>query len=186
MIWSKHSEEQKQIDTTAIAGRLPTTASTRPEVGVYVNDSGADKLSYYLDYRVDVKPVACGTDGTQFLDVRVTLKSRVPVGAPLTESVLGPGISGEPPGAMLHSFYIYAPVGGRIDKATLEGSEAPMATFTYRGRQVGAVTIDLQRGQKRAIDFVLVTGPHQTGEPHLVTTPGATGTGQGTVGKPAC
>jgi hypothetical protein len=185
MLWSADGDEQDRIARTPIAGELPTLASRTPEVGVYLNDSAADKLSYYLDYRVDVLGASCGDQGNQVLDVTVTMRSTVPEGE-LTPSVVGPGIAGQPPGVMRNSVYLYAPVEGRVDSATLDGQDVPTQTLTYRGRQVNAVTLDLQRGQKRVLEYTVRTGPGQTGVPRLITTPAARTTGQGTVAGADC
>jgi hypothetical protein len=186
MIWSAREAEQAEIATTAIAGELPVAPGPRPEIGVYLNDSGADKLSYYLDYRVEVAPQVCFAEDRQVIDVRVSLRNTVAPGTELTPSLVGPGLAGLPPGVLRHSVYLYAPVAGRVAEMELDGEEAPSATFTYRGRQVAAVTVDLARTQERVLTYRVHTGPGQPGRARLITTPGPRGLGVGEVGAPAC
>ena len=185
MLWSNRDEEEERIAGTAIAGLLPSEPQSRPEVGVYLNDSAADKLSYYLDYEVDVKARSCSAE-RQTLDVTVTMTSTVPEGVTLPRSVVGPPTNPTRPGEMLNSIYLYAPADGYIDSALLDGQEPALAEYTYRGREVGALTVDLQRGQTRVIDYTIRTGMGETGDPHLITTPGALGNGVGKVSASAC
>ena len=61
-----------------------------------------------------------------------------------------------------------------------------MADYTYRGRDVGLVSVFLGRGETRTLEYSIRTGLDETGDPHLITTPAATGTGVGTVSASAC
>jgi hypothetical protein len=100
--------------------------------------------------------------------------------------VVGPGIPGRPAGAMRTSVYVYAPVEGRFDQATLDGAEAPTALFRYRGREVVAISVDLFPGEQRVVSYELISGPRQAGRPRLLTTPAATVAGHGRIGQTAC
>ncbi|QIK64975.1 DUF4012 domain-containing protein [Nocardioides sp. HDW12B] len=185
MVWSERSEEQDLLAGTAIGGDLPVAANERPEVGVYVNDSAADKLSAYFDYRVDVSARTCSAD-RQTLDVQVTMTSTVPAGVTLPTSVVGPPTNPTRPGDILNSVYLYAPPGGYIVSADLDGQEPPLGDYTYRGRDVGAVTVGLERGETRTLSYEVRTGEGETGDPRLITTPGALGSGMGDVSATAC
>jgi hypothetical protein len=185
MIWSEREAEQEQIADTAIAGLLPTDPGPRPDVGFYINDAAADKLSYYLDYEVDVQASSCTAD-RQTLDVTVTMRSTVPEGATLPPSVAGPPTNPTRPGQMLNSMYLYAPVGGYIDNATVDGQEQPVSEYSYRGRDVGALSLYLDRGEKRVVTYRIRTGAGETGDPRLITTPAALGPGTGYVSRSAC
>jgi hypothetical protein len=87
---------------------------------------------------------------------------------------------------MRHSVYVYAPVEGRVDEAALDGEEQAVARYEYRGREVAALTVELKPGQERVIEYELFTGPEQSGQARLLTTPAALGTGVGTVADTAC
>ena len=49
--------DQSVVAGTTIAGELAGTDPRRPTVGVYLNDATGSKMSYYLDYEVDVAAV---------------------------------------------------------------------------------------------------------------------------------
>ena len=186
MMWSAHSDEQQKLSGTPIAGELSGHVEKSPNVGVFINDSAADKLSYYLDYHVDVSPRSCGIDGNQIIDVKLTMKSTVPEGTTGPRYLVGPPSNAVPPGVMLNTFYLYAPVDGRVDEVTSDGRPLPSAEDTYDGRDVSSTTVSLKPGEKRVIDYVVITGRNQTGDPTLTTTPAALGDGQGFVGPSAC
>ena len=153
LFWSAQQQEQRMLGKRAIASELPDRPSGVPEVGVFLNDSASDKLSYYLDYRVDVQPRACATQGNQFLDVTVTLRSTVPKDLPMPPSLLGPGIAGVPAGTMRNSLYVYSPVGGQITEVNVDGEEVPFTEYSHRTREVSWMTLDNARGEKRVIKY---------------------------------
>lgn len=186
MLWSRHPDEQAEIAGSTISGELDAEAGTKPDVGVFLNDSAADKLSYYLDYEVDVSPRSCGSEGSQVIDVHVKMRSTVPEGAALPSYVLGPPNPITDPGEMLNTLYVYSPVGGRVDQVTSGGKGLPTAFDSYRGREVGSVTVLLKPGESKVVDYVVISGPDQTGDPQLTTTPAALSTGQGFIGRSAC
>ena len=186
LLWSAQPAEQADLVEHQIAGALPDRSSGAPEIGVFLNDSASDKLSYYLDYRVDVEPRSCFAKGNQALDVTVTLRSTVPKDLPMPPSLLGPGIDGVPAGTMRNSLYVYSPVGGQITEVTVDGEEVPFGEYTYRNREVSWLTFDNARGEKRVIEYEVRSGEYGGGNPTLQTTPAALTTGHGRVGPSAC
>lgn len=184
MAWSAVTSEQAELRQHQIGGALPVGDTQRPEIGVYVNDSGTDKLAYYLDYRTDVTADRCNL-GAQRLHVRTVLESKVPPGK-LTEFVTGPGSDGLPLGDMRITTYTYGPVDGRIDALSIDGVDTPFDAKTHHGRPVGAATVDIPRGSTRVIEYTVYSSRGQSGEARLLTTPGAITDGLGDVGPSAC
>ncbi len=123
------------------------------------------------------------------LDVRLPLSRSVPAGR-LPLSVVGanppqtePGLT---PGDMRITSYMYAPIEGRIDSATLDGKPIQWFETVQKGREVGALTTDIARGAKHVIEYTVYTGEGQTGDPHVLTTPGVRSDGIGEIGASAC
>lgn len=184
LFWSARAAEQDQVAEHPIAGELASTDSPHPEVGVFLNDSASDKLTYYLHYRTDVIADRCYL-GAQRLQVRTVLRSRVPAG-PLPVSVVGTGSPGLNPGDMRISVYTYGPVDGRVDSVRVDGQEFPTNTKTHLDRPVGSVTVDIPRGRTRVVEYTVYSARGQSGAAELVTTPGAEGDGVGTISPSAC
>lgn len=188
MVWSAHASEQARLTGTDISGDMPRDATTRPQVGVFLNDSASDKMSYYLDYRADVQPVSCFPDGSQRLEVTVTLKSTAPtnvvdlVGTRLVNPLLpGPAL-----GSLRTNVSLYSPFGGRVEEATLDGEEALLSEHNYLGREVRTYTLVLAPQQTQVLHYVVRTGKAQRDAVELRTTPTALGSGRGVVGVTAC
>ncbi len=186
LLWSANKREQAALDGLTIAGQIDQEPSVRPSVAVFLNDSVSDKMSYYLDYAVNVTPTSCGSAGNQVIDVAVRLTSTVPKGRRFPPSVAGYFPTGLPNGAMKHTVYVYSPVEGRVEAVRSGDGKAVMATNTDGTREVGSVAVQLAPGQTRTLTFTLRTGRDQVGDVDLQTTPAAITTGQGAVAPSAC
>ncbi len=187
LVWSAHPDEQSLLEGTPISGDMPRRATVHPQVGMYLNDAASDKMSFYLDYKVDVKPRTCNSDGSQVLDVKLTMKSSAPTDIAEFGRPLAPGpLPGPELGTIRTTANLYAPFGGRVLEATLEEQDAPAGDFRHLGRPVSSVTLDVKPQQSRVVEYSVLTGPDQRGDVELRTTPAALGMGRGTVGQSAC
>src|SRR5690606_15114577 len=81
MIWSDHEIEQQQIAGTVLSGELSGTRGESPVVGVFLNDGSASKIGFYLESDVRVDPGQCNADGSQIVELTVTLTSTAPADA---------------------------------------------------------------------------------------------------------
>ncbi len=186
LAWSNVPDEQALLEETKLSGAIPTEPTQNPFVGVYFNDGTGAKMQYYFRHNVSIKPLGCQDDGSQKLQVTVTMRSVAPADAAgLPVSVIGPGFGAEP-GAIRTTMYLYAPLAGRIESSTVDGEDRPLAEFEHLGHVVGARTVDLDPGQTRKLEFTVETGPDQTGQVDLRVTPGVHGTGVGRVSSPTC
>lgn len=192
LVWSGDRSEQALLAQSRLGGVLPGESGPAPFVGVFLNDGTAAKMQYYLDHRVDVRPVGCDVGSRQELEVTVTLRSTAPHhAARLPESVIGTRKKsdlGPPvrPGHMRLNVHAYAPVGGAIESLRVDGREAPLSVVEHLRHPVGSQTVELAPGQSHELVYRLVTGPGQSGIPDLRVTPGVQSSGLGTVGPSAC
>ena len=182
-VWSARRAEQAVLAKEDVANALPQRTG-RPEVGVYFNDSAADKLSYYLHAKTKVDPESCSESGVQRLAVTVRLSSDAPrTGLP--DYVAANGVSG-PRGTMRNTVYLYAPAGGRIDAVTLDDEEPAVTLDDHDARPVAYTTIDLRPGESTTLRYTAYTGESQQEDIRVLTTPLADGTGGESYTASAC
>ncbi len=74
MLWSAKPEEQAVIQTTPIAGILPTSNDEETQVGVFLMDRSVSKMSFYLHSASTITSRRCGPNGPEFV-VSTTLSS---------------------------------------------------------------------------------------------------------------
>jgi hypothetical protein len=185
LLWSSREEEQRVLAPTAIAGRLPTRATTTPEVGLYLNAARAYKLDYYLDYRASVESIDC-QDSRQHLRLRVRMHSRVPADVSSLPSYVAPPVQLFGRGAIVSTMFFVAPVGGTPTAYAVDGRSEKFDTQKLSGRVVFARSVALAPGQTRTVTIDVLTGKGQPDPAHLAITPGVRSTGRGTVGPSAC
>ena len=172
MLWSRHDDEQKRIRTTGIANLFQSGG--RPQVGVYVNDGGSAKMSYYLGMGTVVRSEQCFDGFSQELRTTTTLVSNAPSNASrLPLSIVGPPhLQLGTPGNILLGVMIAGPKGGTIESMTVDGQPAPIGGATYQGRPVAKVARELPPGRSSVILTTMRTAAASPGDPELRTTPG--------------
>jgi hypothetical protein len=185
LIWSDRSQEQAILQPTALSGALPRKSDGSPHVGVYLNDNTAAKMDYYLHYQVSAKSTSC-QDGRQHLTVTMNMKNTAPKNVSSLPPYVTGSVPGIPRGTARTTVYAFAPVAGSASSATLDGAKQPLSRFQLDGRRLVAQTIDVAPGQSRQISYQMVSGPGQTGPLNLRVTPGAHGSGVGSIGPNAC
>ncbi len=185
LMWSDRPAEQALIAPTALGGSVSRRPAARPEVGVYLNNGGGSKLDYYLDYDVDVASDRCQA-GRQYLTTTLHLRSQVPADTSRLSDYVAANVVGIPRGMIRLTLYVYAPVGGYVDGASLDGQERELARLSHDGRTLVAQTVDLAPGQDHTLTYTMVSGAGQTGRTDLRVTPGVRSDGVGTVSAPAC
>lgn len=183
LLWSARPAEQQAIAGTPLAGELPTRATRRPAVGVYLNDRGMSKLDYYLDTRTDVRGRCVGR--RQRLSVTVHLRSLLERRAPLPDYVANQRPQLQPDVMRLRP-YVYAAVGGRLTSASYAGADEEIGGRTHRGPEVAAVTVDVAPQPRRSIVVTMESGEGQDGPVDLRVAPGVRQDGVGSVEVSGC
>lgn len=183
--WLTRAEEQRRVAGGIVAGEL-AHGDGRPVLGVFLNDSTATKLDYFVTSRTDVTRLSCGGDGSQELQVTTTLRSGVPRGVAAWPYFLVGDRWTSRAGDLLLTVSAYAPQGATFTEGTLDDARGALARLTHDGHPVAARTILLQPGQERRLTWTVRTAPGQGEAPRLRATPTATGSGMGEVVATAC
>lgn len=186
-LWSDSLTEQELLASTRAAGAL-NDDDDDPDVGVYLNDGTGAKLSYYLDYDVQVQSFTCSDAGQQELRVTTTMRSTAPADATtsLPSSILGNNVQGVPPGVVSTNIMLYAPLQSEIAETRLDGKKIGFFQTKHDGRPVAGLTLYLKPGQEREVIYDVVTAEEQEGAVDLRMTPGVRSTAQGLAGPSAC
>lgn len=174
LLWSSDPREQSLLSGTAIGGELTGERDGSPVVGVYLNDSSATKMSYYLDYPTSVTRLACLASDVRRLSVAVDISST----APPESARFPPYMSGGgqiTPGHSLTNVLIYSPAGGEIENVTVDGADYPATgLYSHDGMEVAQISVDLGPGEShRLVVELLTAGKGQEGPARLRVTPGS-------------
>lgn len=169
MLWSKHPDEQAAIERTGISGAFPRDGGDVPHVGLYFGDTARTKMEYYFDFTAVVTSRRCLADGRQEIVLTADVSSDAPTGLPRGVSSIDQDV---PLSQMRLLAWLYAPYGGRFTDIRLDGEPQLITTATLDGRAETSVPFRLDPGQRGRLTATVVTGPGQTADPVLSTTPG--------------
>lgn len=173
---SFEDDAQAEIAGTKIAGEFSDRSSHRPEVGIYINDGGPTKMQYYLTYEASVFARAC-VESRQELAGSIEFHSNTPPGvADLSPAITGKGYPGQrvKPGDQLLVVYLTSPVGGEIEKLSIDGQVVRNPVIeTLAGRSLARIGVTLAPQARHRVEYVMRSGPDQEGDVELSVTPGA-------------
>lgn len=183
MLWSAHADEQELLEPTVLGGALlgsasgPSSGSEQPVIGLYLNDGTAGKMGYYLERSITAEATECLADGSQVVDVSLTMTSTAPSDA-ASLPIHVTGVSGDvPAGDIRTNVLVYAPTGGRIESIAAGGSPIGAQSQMHDELMVAGITTQLVPGESVVYEFEIVTGPEQRGQIQLRSTPGPRDTG---------
>ncbi|WP_332662171.1 DUF4012 domain-containing protein [Aeromicrobium sp.] len=186
LLWSARKSEQAELAPTKISGAFPAGRTGQPQLGVYLNDSTASKMQYYLDVDVAARSVRCTSQGAQTIQLTTTYTSTAPAdAAELPEYITGTGSSG-PQGNMVLDTRTFAPSGGRFVSFTLNDKFRPNNGVTFKGRPVNFAAFSLKPGAKVTVEATIVTAPNQRGDAVLSKTPGVQSSENGITVPSSC
>ncbi|HET6152121.1 MAG TPA: DUF4012 domain-containing protein [Marmoricola sp.] len=170
------ADEQALFAHSKVGGALPVGKSSRPQIGLYLNDSTQAKLEFYLRRTTSVVSTSCNGEGVQDFSTRTTLASL----APANVTTLGPSVVGYGTGAthgvMEMVLTYYAPYGGRVTSMSIDGVEHSVNRTTQQGLNVATVPITLAPGKKHVVTTTIESGPGERGDGNFKTTPGVVAT----------
>jgi Protein of unknown function (DUF4012) len=172
LVWSTHADEQAVLAPTAVSGALAGKSGSNPEVGIYLNDSTAGKMDYYLQYRTSAAAVDCRRDDVQDIRANVALTSTMPADfRKLSPWILGNGQFAKQ-GTIAFNLRIYAPYGGEVTALTVDGQGRSVTADKHHGRQVALLPMTLTPGQTTTVTADVRTAAGQSGDGVLSFTPG--------------
>jgi hypothetical protein len=153
--------------------RRSSPRSSRPQIGLYLNDSTQAKLEFYLRCTTAVVSNSCNGEGVQDFTTRTTLASLAPPNVvSLGPSVVGYG-AGATHGTMSMVLTYYAPYRGRVTSLSVDGVEQSVNIATQQGLNLATVPITLAPGKKHLVIMTIESGPGERGDANFKTTPGA-------------
>ncbi|WKN48036.1 DUF4012 domain-containing protein [Nocardioides sp. Arc9.136] len=172
LVHSFDAEQQAALAGTTVSGELPTASTSRPQVGVYLDDTSVGKMSYFLRHDVRAAATSC-SGGRQRLSGTLRLES---VADPATVGglpvyITGGGRFGAPVGSQLVVAYLYGPVGGSVDEVTFNGRPVRAEAAEHEGRPVARVIAELEPGEVTNVEWRMTTPEGQTGGIDVRTTP---------------
>jgi hypothetical protein len=171
LLWSADAAEQARLDGTAVGGGLGSTDGA-PRVGMYINDSTAGKMDYYLHYLTSVTAVDCRKDGAQDLRASISLTSTMPKDfGSLGPYVLGTGAYAKQ-GTIAFNLRVYGPAGGEIVGLKVDGVTHSVTADKDGDRQVAFLPVSLKPGQNSVVTADIRTGAGQDGNGVFSFTPG--------------
>lgn len=162
LMWSRDAKVQGVLETMTLGGAIP--AEPGPFAMPVINNGGGNKLDAYLKVKTTYEPGTC-KNGVRIGRVVVQLTSTAPTsGLPLY--VRGIVSEDEAPRPNKTLVDLYGPVASESPLALLDGEEAPiLVRGTDRGHSVFRVSVRLDPGQSRTLEFVLVDPVTQTEAP---------------------
>lgn len=173
---SFEADNAAEIAGTMIAGEFSDKASTDPGVGIYINDGGPTKMQYYLKYDARVVSRSCVGD-RQVISGSIDFHSDTPPDArSLPASITGEGYRFQrvEPGDQLLIVYVTSPVDGDVTELSIDGQRvAQPVVERLAGRGLVRLGLDFEPQERHTVEFVMTSGPGQTGEVDLSVTPGA-------------
>jgi hypothetical protein len=172
LAWSARPDEERLLAGTVLEGVLPKDPPDTPTVGVFLNDGGGGKMSYYLRPGVDLSDSGCRVAGRAVLDLQLTLSSVAPA-AGLSPYVLNSAPALDP--YTIRTFVsVFSPTGGTVVRAQLDGVPASVSTGTEGHRAVAIVMVDLTPGTSQLLEVTLLAAAGTVHAPRLWATPTVT------------
>ncbi|RNL60624.1 DUF4012 domain-containing protein [Nocardioides marmoriginsengisoli] len=188
LLWSAREDEQARLDGTAVGGGLPGDTGSTPQVGMYLNDTLAGKMDYYLEYRASVAAVDCRQNGSQDLRATMALSSKVPKNYQdlgLGVYILGNG-QYAPQGTIAFNLRIYGSAGGEITGLKINGVDHSITADEHNGRQVAFLPVALKPGEVITVTADIRTAGGADGDGVFSFTPGMVATPNGMKITSAC
>lgn len=146
-------DEQALIQDRRIAGATTDGDGMSERFDVTFLDGTGSKMSYYMRYDVDARPLSC-SDGVGRYTVSATVRSDAPQdAASLPPYITGGGEFGVPAGTAFTQARIFAPTGGRVTAMTVNGSEIDVLVQKLGSRSTASGSLFLEPGDVQDVQW---------------------------------
>jgi hypothetical protein len=173
LLWSARDAEQSVIADTALAGHLPVSDGEVQRFGVYLHDTTASKMDYYLSTEIALGSITCRNDGRATVSVEVTITNTAPLDAATS---LPPYTTGGgawvKAGNVRTMVVVYGPTDAINLGATSGGEPFAAQPTTDSGYPVTRYEVELAPGESSTVRMDMLTGHEFSGRVEAISTPG--------------
>lgn len=155
-VWSRRETEQQRLETTPLSGVLPEQPG--PFAGLVINNSGGNKLDYYLKRSLKYDLASCRADGQRVTKVRVHLTNDVPhrkLPAYVTSRLDHPDRP-RAVGSNLLWVSLYTGAGAQNGGVRIDGKLVKVIKEVERSHPVYSTMLELGPGQSKTLEFLLL------------------------------
>ena len=161
-VWMANEDEENALVTIGVSGGF-STDSTKPVLGVYVNDVTWAKIAWYLDLRTTVGTATRNADGSTTYDVTTTLTNtitdQIVAGAPAY--ITGGNMQYKrSTGDMVSVLILVAPAGGTISDVSVDAPEFGVWHLSsLYGFDAWSSQVNTYPQETRTITYKVTTSP---------------------------
>ncbi|MFG1686381.1 DUF4012 domain-containing protein [Nonomuraea sp. NPDC049269] len=155
-VWSRRDTEQQRLETTPLSGVLPEKPG--PFASLVINNSGGNKLDYYLKRSLRYDLGSCRPDGQRVTRVRVRLTNDVPrrqLPTYVTSRLDHPDRP-RAVGSNLLWVSLYTGAGAQNGGVRINGKRAKIVKEVERSHPVYSTMLELAPGQSKTLEFLLL------------------------------
>jgi hypothetical protein len=155
-VWSRRDTEQQRLETTPLSGVLPEKPG--PFAGLVINNSGGNKLDYYLKRSLQYELGSCRADGQRVTKVLVRLTNDVPrrkLPAYVTSRLDSPDRP-RAVGSNLLWVSLYTAAGAQNGGVRIDGKLVKVIKEVERSHPVYSTMLELGPGQSKTLEFLLL------------------------------
>ncbi len=175
-VWMANEDEEKVIEKLGMSGAVETDPTT-PQLGFYVADDTASKISWYISLNTTINSSTKNADGSTTYNVTSTITNNLTPAEAANQDqyITGYSTMKRDVTDMLNRVYIAAPAGGTISDVTVDGYSNGGGLATYNGNQVYVDFVQTLGGATTTFTYNVTTSPEATEELTIVQTPTAQG-----------
>lgn len=173
-VWMANEDEENALVTMGVSGGF-STDTTKPVLGVYVNDVTWAKIAWYLDLRTTVGTAVRNADGSTTYNVTTsltnTITDQIAAGAP-TYITGGNMRYKRSTGDMVSVLVLVAPAGGTISDVSVDSPEFGVWHLSsLYGFDAWSSQVNTYPQETRTLTYKVTTSPDATTDLAVRSTP---------------